>query len=404
MRILLTASTFPLRPGDAVPGFVLGLARALAERDEVTVLAPGSPGTASAECWSGVRVRRFPYFWPRRLERVAYGDGIDANLRRAWLARLELPAFLAAESHATRTAAAEMRAELVNSHWLVPQGFTAALARGGRERFRHVVTLHGGDAHLLGKWPFAGALARFVSSRTDAFLAASAAVRERLDAVLQSPSDAVVQPMGVDLARFRSGPALDAAEEGLAGGYVLYVGRLQEIKGVSVLLRALARVRVRHPALGLLVVGYGEREAALRDETRQLGLEAAVRFGGARGPDDVARALRGCRACAVPSLQLADGRVEGMPTVVAEALAAGARLVATATGGIPEVVSDGENGWLCPPGDPEALAAALLRALDAPDAAAVAARGGEAADRFDWTRVAQRYREVFERVTREAGG
>jgi len=403
MRLLLTASTFPLRPGDAMPGFVFGLARALAARDEVTVLVPGAPGAAAAEEWSGVRVRRFPYFWPRRLECLAYGDGIDTNLRRSRLARLELPAFLAAEWRATRTAAAATHAELVNSHWLVPQGLTAALARGGRGRFRHVVTLHGGDAHLLGKGSFAGALARFVSNRTDAFLAVSAAVRERLDAALERPSDAVVQPMGVDLSRFRSGPVHDAAEEGLAGGYVLYVGRLQEIKGVSVLLRALVRVRLRHPALGLLVVGYGEREAALRDETRELGLGAAVRFGGARGSDDVARALRGCRVCVVPSLQLADGRVEGMPTVVAEALAAGARLVATATGGIPEVVRDGENGWLCPPGDPEALAAAVLRALDAPDAAAVAARGCESAAPFDWAQVAQRYREVFERVTRDAG-
>ena len=404
MRILLTASTFPLRPGDATPGFVLGLARALAERDEVTVLAPGAPGAASTEEWSGVRVRRFPYFWPRRLQRLAYGDGVDTNLRRSWLARLELPAFLVAELCATRAAAAETRADLVNSHWLVPQGLTAALARGHRARFRHVVTLHGGDAHLLGRLPFAGALARFVSKRTDAFLAASVAVRECLDAALERPSGAGVQPRGVELAGFRAGPGLDGADEGLAGGYVLYVGRLQEIKGVSVLLRAMARVRAGHPALGLLVVGYGEREAALRTETRELGLEAAVRFGGARGSGDVAQALRGCRVCVVPSLRLADGRVEGMPTVVAEALAAGARLVATATGGIPEVVRDGENGWLCPPGDPEALAAAMLRALDAPDAAAVAARGREAAERFDWARVAQCYREVFERVSRDPGG
>ena len=71
MRILLTASTFPLRPDDALPGFVFGLARALAARDEVTVLAPGAPGAAAFEEWSGVRVRRFPYFWPRSFERLA---------------------------------------------------------------------------------------------------------------------------------------------------------------------------------------------------------------------------------------------------------------------------------------------------------------------------------------------
>ncbi|MEE2679342.1 MAG: glycosyltransferase [Myxococcota bacterium] len=399
MRILLTASTFPLHPDDALPGFVFGLARALAEHDDVTVLAPGAPGAAEFEEWSGVRVRRFPYFWPRRFERLAYAEGMDTNLRRSWLARLELPTFLAAEWRATRRAAVDVQAEVVNSHWLLPQGLTAALARGRSARFRHVVTLHGGDAHLLGQLPMASALARFVGRRADAFLAASSAARERLDTALGRPSRAVVQPMGADTARFRSALPLDAAAEGLPGGYLLFVGRLQEIKGVSVLLRALARVRARHPELGLLIVGYGEREATLRAEADELGLASAVRFGGARGSDGVAQALRGCRACVVPSLELSDGRVEGMPTVVVEALAGGARLVATATGGIAEVVRDGETGWLCPPGDAEALAAAILRALDAPDASAVAARGQAEAERFDWTAVARRYREVFASVS-----
>ena len=54
------------------------------------MLAPSAPGAASTEEWSGVRVRRFPYFWPRRLQRLAYGDGIDTNLRRSWSRRLRV--------------------------------------------------------------------------------------------------------------------------------------------------------------------------------------------------------------------------------------------------------------------------------------------------------------------------
>ena len=90
-----------------------------------------------------------------------------------------------------------------------------------------------------------------------------------------------------------------------------------------------------------------------------------------------------------------------MPTVVAEALAAGARLVATATGGIPDVVEEGRNGWLCAEGDADALAEAIMRALG-PGSEAVAERARAGGDAFDWSRVAEAYRETFARVSSSA--
>ncbi|MBW2269269.1 MAG: glycosyltransferase [Deltaproteobacteria bacterium] len=399
MRVLLTASTFPLHRADGTPAFVFGLARALAQRGEVTVLAPGAAGAPSEEVWDGVRIRRFDYFWPRTWQRLAHGDGMETNLSRSWLARLQVPAFLVAQLWATRRLVRELRPDVVNSHWILPQGLTTALARGSRRRFGHAVTLHGGDAHLLATHPAPRRLARFVATRADAFLVSSEAVRETLDAALGRASQALVQPMGVDSGRFRAAAPLDGADEGLRGGYLLYVGRLQEVKGVDVLLQALARLRERHPALGLLVIGYGERERALREQAEQLGLADAVRFAGARCAADVARALRGCRACVVPSRRLPSGREEGMPTVVAEALAAGARLVATRTGGIESAVREGETGWLCRDGDPEALADALARALESSEADAVTQRARAAGEALDWSRVAERYWQAFEGVS-----
>ena len=399
MRVLLSASTFPLRRADGTPAFVFGLARALAQRGEVTVLAPGAVGVPHAEVWDDVRIRRFDYFWPRARQRLAYGDGMEVNLSRSWAARLQVPGFLGAQLWATRRLIAELRPDVVNSHWMLPQGLTAALARGRGPRFGHVVTLLGGDAHLLTTLAGGRPLARFVARRADAFLASSEAVRAALDALLGRASQALVQPMGVDAERFRAAVPLDAAEEGLPGGYLLYVGRLQQVKGVDVLLQAFARVRDRQPALGLLVIGYGERERALREQAESLGLGGSVRFAGVRSAADVARALRGCRVCVVPSRRLASGREEGMPTVVAEALAAGARLVATRTGGIASAIRDGETGWLCRDSDPTALAEALVRALESDEADAVAQRARTAGEAFDWSHVAECYWQVFEGVT-----
>jgi glycosyltransferase involved in cell wall biosynthesis len=177
------------------------------------------------------------------------------------------------------------------------------------------------------------------------------------------------------------------------------VGRLLEIKGVAYLLRAMPRVLARHPGIGLLVVGYGERQQALRADAERLGIGSAVRFAGRRSREEVARSFRGCRLAVVPSIERADGRAEGMPTVLLEALASGVRVVATATGGIPDVLRHGENGWLCRDRDPEDLAEKILCALDDPRDSRVPHSARETARRFDWPRVAERYAEVFERLS-----
>jgi glycosyltransferase involved in cell wall biosynthesis len=396
VRVLLTTSTFPLEPADGTPRFVLDLAEALSAHCGVTVLAPGAPGARAVERWGEVSVVRFAYFRPEAWQRLAYRDGIDTNLRRSWLARVQAAPFVLAEAAAVRRLVAREAIDVVNSHWIVPQGLAAALARGRGRRFPHVVSLHGGDVHALARLPLGRRLAGFVATRSDACLASSRAVRDRFDAVLGRASQATIQSMGVHVARFRAAPPLSGAEVGIRDGYLLYVGRLQEIKGVSFLLRALPAVRARHPDLSLLVVGYGEREAALRREAEALGIAGAVAFAGRRPADWVARAMRGCEAVVVPSIRLPGGREEGMPTVVAEALAAGARLVATATGGIPDRVRHGETGWLCRDADPSALAAAILAAL-----AAERPASGDPADAaaLDWSCVAERHLEVYRSVS-----
>lgn len=397
MRVLISTSTFPLREGDGLPRFVHELARALAVRCEVSVLAPGAPGAPDRERWDGVEIERFTYFLPRRAQRLAYGHGMGENLRRSWLARGQVPGFVGCQVRALRALLRRRSFDVVNSHWMVPQGLSAALVRGA-SGFAHVVTLHGGDAYLLARLPLARPLTRFVVGRSDALLAVSGNVRERLDAALGRDSGAELLPMGVDLARFA--PSTRPAASPFPAGFVLYVGRLAAIKGVSVLLRALPRVREAHPGLGLVVVGQGAEEAALRRQARALGLGEVVRFEGARGPDAVASWLSGCRVAVLPSLRRRDGRAEGLPAVLLEALASGARVVATATGGMPELLRHGQNGWLCRDGDPEDLAGQILAALADPPDSGLPERARASALPLGWPSVAERTLALFERVSR----
>ena len=386
MKALLSTSTFPIRADDGLPRYIYDLAEALNERFEILVLAPDAPGAALREKIGSVDVRRFPYFRPRRLQALAYGHGMADNFRESFWAKLQPLPYLLAQARALRKLVREESVEVVNSHWMVPQGLSAALARGSSKRFHHVVTLHGGDAYLLRKMPFGRELARFIYRRTDAIFAVSSNVRDNLDQVLGFPSNAVIRPVGVHLERFRRKE--EAVELPFSEGYLLFVGRLHEIKGIRYLLQAMPRVLERYPGMGLVIVGYGPEEPALREEAQQIGLNGQVRFTGRKPHADIVRLLQGCRAAVVPSIVDDTGRTEGTPTVVIEALASGARIVASSVGGIRDVIRHEENGWLCAPRDADDLARKLLVALEDPPGSAVEAGARETADTFDWSSVA----------------
>lgn len=399
MRVLISASTFPIRAGDGLPRFVYDLCTALAEHCEVTALVPDAPGAARHERLGAVEVHRFPYFLPRGAQKLAYGAGIGGNLRSSPLTAFQVPTFLLCEAAATRALVRKRRIDLVNSHWLLPQGLSTALSGIHKTGVRHVATLHGGDAYLVRRLPFRRAITRYVVERSDALLAVSSNVRRHLDDALGRASNATLQPMGVDVERFRA-PATGVKSR--FRDYILSVGRLVEIKGIASLIHALRRVREQRGEIGLVLVGSGPLEGSLRSLARDLGLEDAVEFTGALSHEGVAGHLQRCRVAVVSSVVLESGRAEGMPTVVPEALAAGALLVATRAGGVPDVVSDGVNGWLARPGDVDDLAAKILIALEAgADANAstgssVRAAAARSADALDWSRVAARYLEIFE--------
>ena len=142
---------------------------------------------------------------------------------------------------------------------------------------------------------------------------------------------------------------------------LIFIGRLARVKGVPLLLDALARLAPDHPDLRLTLVGDGPDRVSLQAEAEALGLAERVQFTGLLCAAEVAEALAAHDALVLPSF------AEGLPVVLMEALASRLPVVATQVAGIPELVRDGETGLLVPPGDAEALAAAIARLLADPD-------------------------------------
>ena len=151
-------------------------------------------------------------------------------------------------------------------------------------------------------------------------------------------------------------PPREVEPEALDPGTFVFVGRLTAQKALGVALAAVAEL----PEARLLIVGDGPERGTLELEAARLGLEERVRFLGAVPRERTLALVAGATASVLSSAW------ENLPHAAVEALSVGVPVVSTAVGGVPEVVHDGENGLLVPPGDPLALAAALRRLLDDP--------------------------------------
>ena len=174
---------------------------------------------------------------------------------------------------------------------------------------------------------------------------------------LVEPKTASVIRNGLDVGSYqkRSRRRSTRASLGVAEDEFLWlaVGRLEYPKDYPMLLRSFAAAAATRPEFRLAIVGVGPDRADLEAAVEGLGLSGRVRFLGVRS--DVPDLLAAADGFAFASEN------EGLPNVVMEALAAGLPVVATSVGGVPELVRDGETGWLVPPRDGDAFARTLER-------------------------------------------
>jgi phosphatidylinositol alpha-mannosyltransferase len=239
------------------------------------------------------------------------------------------------------------------------------------------------------QWLFRGLLRRI-----DGLIPISERARTAFAAYV--PGDYRIIPCGVDLDRFR--PGLAPLPEPLRERpTILFLGRLDGRKGIKVLLAAMPAVLKAVPDAQLVVVGRGPEENAARRLATRLGIDPAVRFVGRVERGDLPRYYCGCDVYCAPTL---GGETLGI--VLLEAMASGAPVVASDIPGYDETVQGNRDGLLVPPGQPPALAAALVRLLgDGELRRRLAASGIARARGYSWPKIALRtedyYRELLDR-------
>jgi glycosyltransferase involved in cell wall biosynthesis len=250
----------------------------------------------------------------------------------------------------------EQACDIVDAHGdFVEAAFVGAL--GKLKGVPTVMTIHGGLSERR--------LTRLASSASfeliSHFIVVSDEIRQQLLERDVSPKKISVISSGVDVARFTDGAHASRREE-----IVLFVGRLHKIKGVDVLLEAASFVARMRPSARFVIVGDGDEFSELRERARALN---NVQFTGALNSAQVDAWLRRASVFVMPSVPLS-GQSEGQPRAVMEAMAAGLPIVASRTGGIPELVHDGKGGRLVEPRNPLALSEAIVSVMSNPELAA----------------------------------
>ena len=358
MRVLVLTKIFPNSAEPTSSPFNRQQFAALARSCEVQVLAtiPWFPGAAAFGRWSAAgRLAQVP-----KSERIG---GLDVrHPRYAYVPKFApgLSGPLYAASLVPEVLRYRGRVDIVLGSWAYPDGY-AAVSLAELLGVPAVIKVHGSDLNVLAKRP--GPRRRMQRAfRHAARIVAVSRPLATIAAELGAPEDAIdIVPNGIDRALFHPRER-EAARRALgipvAGKLVLYVGHVAAAKGALDLVRAFAVGKESLGGARLVLVGDGADLRACTELAESLGDDATLV--GAQPHERVPLWLAACDLLALPSWN------EGVPNVVLEALASGRRVVATQVGGIPDVVTSELFGELVPPRDPQALAAALARAVAEP--------------------------------------
>jgi N-acetyl-alpha-D-glucosaminyl L-malate synthase BshA len=271
---------------------------------------------------------------------------------------LEHPPYAIALAAKMSEVAAQAGLDIFHVHYAMPHAVSAYLARAilGEGRPRIITTLHGTDITLVGNDPSLFPMTRFALEQSDGITCVSRYLRAKTYRVFDITKPLKVIPNFVDTRHFV--PEADRnLRERLAprGERILaHLSNFRLVKRVPDAVRVFAAVRAAFPAK-LLLIGDGQDRPAAADLAESLGVTRDIVFLGKQ--DDVESLLAAADLFLLPSEEEAFG------LAALEAMSCGVPVIATAVGGIPEVVEDGKSGFLLPVGDVDGMARASLALL-----------------------------------------
>ncbi len=363
---------------------------------EVEVLAPAYRGLGD-QVVDGVRVHRFRYA-PRAWETLTHDQTAPDRVRERPIFLGLVPSYVAAGAIAAARLARSGEFDVIHAFWPVPHGLMGAFAKR-ISGVPLVSTFFGVElTWLRSDFPVLRPVLRGIVRASDAVTAISSYTSAELRA-LAPDADPVLVPFGATVeTRTKKAlprPSSDTPFE------ILFAGRLVERKGVRYLIEALRLLSSRR-AVRLRIVGDGPIRSELENYATQLGVREDIVFEGFVSNERLAHCFATCDAFVLPAVVDSKGDTEGLGVVLIEALIYGKPVIASAVGGIPDIVIDGKTGILVPPADAGALGHAIETYMDNPALASslVAAGHAHVGREFSWDAITERLIALYRALTR----
>ncbi len=244
--------------------------------------------------------------------------------------------------------------DIVHAQRFYREGLSAFLAKKFLKK-PYCIWCRGADIYL--PWTLKNVASRLFLKRANAVIALTQDMKKRIKEICDI--DASVIPNGIDLEKFKGLPHRNTSKLATNGQKtILFVGRLHPIKGVAYLIEAMKTIVNKNPKARLLLVGDGGERQNLQNLVKKLDLTKYVDFIGKVGNEKVLEYMATSDVLVLPSLS------EGFPVTMLEAMACGLPIVATKIGGIPEIVKNGENGFLVEPQNTREISEKILAFLE----------------------------------------
>lgn len=398
-NVLVMTTTFPRWKKDVTPSFVFTLSNLLAKKFNVTVLAPHSHKAAKHEKMGSLKVIRFSYFLPEKYQKIAYGAGMLPNVKGSILAKMQLPGFLASQISSAKNIIEKEKTGLMHSHWLIPSGLIGALLKK-KYKIPLIVTIHGSDLFPLKNKLFR-AMQKYVVKNADILTINSRAAQNELVSRFPAVKNKVkLVPMGVDTNIFRpkSISIRSKFKKYKNKRIILFAGRLNEQKGVEYLIKAMPNVISEVKNSKLLVIGEGDYKKYLEKAASGMKLDGYVEFLGSKSQAELADYYNLADVFVLPSVTVNIG-TEAFGLVLLEAMACGACVIGSSSGGIKDIIKNNANGLIFQEKNSKELALKIINVLkDNKLRERLGKNGLIYAKHYKWDKISKKFLEIYSRL------
>lgn len=352
MKILMLTSSFPRYKRDFMGNPVYELAKRLKERGfTIIILAPHGSGTRLQENMGGLKVYRFSYFYPYNLQKVSYGNGIPYNIKRNYLAKIEVPLFFLSELFSTIKVIKKEKIDIIHAQWILC-GLIAILTKKLIKK-PVVLTVRGSGLRMLPR-----SISKFILDNTDAIISPHPELTEIIKSLGRNDVTEIHNIIDDDQFNSNIDTSSFKKEFNIGNEHIIsFIARLNEFKDPITFVKAVPYVLEKNKNVRFFMVGDGILKSKISKYIEKLNIQKSITVTGDRG--DVNVILR------VSTVFTALSPIENIwSNVVVEAMKCGVPCIVTKSGTTKEYLNNKVNAYLISPKNEKELAKAILYLIE----------------------------------------